>query len=324
MRTKEILLSLLKAGNGAYISGEELAQRLSLSRASVWKAVSALRKDGYEIDAATNKGYRLSPQNDVLSTQGVRNYLSPALQGMAIEVLPVASSTNTILRQRALGAARSENVLIAASQTEGRGRRGRSFFSPADSGVYMSLLLQPEHYTAGQAEKLTAMAALAACEAIEAVSQKSAAIKWVNDIYIAGKKVCGILTEASFDLESGLVDSIVLGIGFNAYLPREGFPPGIAHTAGAIFEAAQPDGKNRLAAAFLNHFWDAYSQGTPSDFAARYRRRNLAIGREVQVLSPMGAKTAFALDVDDDCHLLVRYQDGSTAQLASGEISLQL
>ena len=158
MRTKEILLSLLKAGNGAYISGEELAQRLSLSRASVWKAVSALRKDGYEIDAATNKGYRLSPQNDVLSTQGVRNYLSPALQGM----LPVASSTNTILRQRALGAARSESVLIAASQTEGRGRRGRSFFSPADTGVYMSLLLRPEHYTAGQAEKLTAMAALAA------------------------------------------------------------------------------------------------------------------------------------------------------------------
>ena len=188
----------------------------------------------------------------------------------------------------------------------------------------MSLLLRPEYCTAKQAEKLTAMAAVAACEAIEAVSQKSTAIKWVNDIYMAGKKVCGILTEASFDLESSLVDSVVLGIGLNAYLPREGFPPSITHTAGAIFEAAQPNGKNRLAAAFLNRFWDAYSKGMSGDFAARYRRRNLAIGREVQVLSPTGMKTAFALDVDDDCHLLVRYQDGSTAQLTSGEISLQL
>ena len=235
--------------------------------------------------------------------------------------LDEVDSTNEYLKRE--GASLPHGTLVLAGcQTAGKGRLGRRWAATDRDALAMSLLLRD--FDVQRLSALPLVCGMAVAQGLREMTGGDFGIKWTNDVVAQGKKVCGILTEASFDLESSLVDSVVLGIGLNAYLPREGFPPSIAHTAGAIFEAAQPNGKNRLAAAFLNRFWDAYSEGMSGDFAARYRRRNLAIGREVQVLSPTGMKTAFALDVDDDCHLLVRYQDGSTAQLTSGEISLQL
>ena len=320
MGTKEKLLALLEENRGTYFSGEAIAEALGISRTAVWKAVNALRSGGYAISAVPNKGYALPGEPDVLTARGVEENLAPVCAGLQVHVMPTVASTNAAVRQQAAAGAGEGYTLIANGQTEGRGRLGRSFFSPAGTGLYLSLLLRPK--TGEQVAGLTTMAAVAACEAIEAVSGEAAGIKWVNDIFVRGKKACGILTEASFSLENGLPDYAVLGIGINVYPPAGGFPPELAEIAGYVFPEPQPGGKNRLAAAFLNRFMDSYTR--PGDYARRYRSRSLVIGKPVQVLLPGGLKPAVALDVDEDCHLLVQYPDGTVQRLSSGEISVRL
>ena len=192
MTTKEKLLALLEDSKGTFFSGEEIARTLQVSRAAVWKAVNALREDGYTIDAATNKGYRLSPDSDILSPQGIRRFLKPEYRDLDLTVLPTAPSTNALVREKANQGRPEGCVIIACEQTDGRGRYGRQFFSPVDSGVYLSLLLRPTAYSPQQATCLTAAAAAAMCQAIEAVTGQQPGIKWVNDIFLHGKKVCGI------------------------------------------------------------------------------------------------------------------------------------
>ncbi|HIQ99759.1 MAG TPA: biotin--[acetyl-CoA-carboxylase] ligase [Candidatus Scybalocola faecavium] len=324
MGTKSQLLKLFEENKGTYLSGEDIAERLSISRTAVWKAVNSLRKDGYDIDAVPNRGYCLSIQTDILSVQGIRKYLAPICRELKLEVFPSVTSTNTVLKEQAAAGAPEGTAILAGAQTQGRGRIGRSFYSPSDTGIYLSILLRPNDCSPLQATKLTTMAAVAACEAIEAAARRSAQIKWVNDIFIDGKKVCGILTEASFGLESGHLDYAVLGIGFNAYTPEGGFPENIESIAGSIFLRRENDGKNRLAAEFLNHFMDLYSCRDDHAYVEKYRQRSLVLGKRIRILSPSGTIFATALDVDDQCRLVVRYDDGSTQALSSGEISIRL
>ena len=215
MRTREKLLDFFEENKGNYFSGEELAARLSVSRTAIWKAVNSLRKDGYEIDAIPNRGYCLSTDTDILSAQGVRKYLEPVCGPIKLEILTSTESTNDYLRGKALEGYKEGLTVIAGEQTGGRGRTGRSFYSPADTGIYMSLLLNPENCSPAKAVKFTTMAAVAACQAIEKVSQKKTQIKWVNDIYIEGKKVSGILTEGAVSLEKGTLEYVILGMGLN-------------------------------------------------------------------------------------------------------------
>ncbi len=323
METKEKLLDLFENNRGVYLSGQDIAERLSISRAAVWKAVKSLRSEGYSIEAVRNKGYSLAVETDILSAQGIQKYLKPVCQGMELEVLPALASTNTMVREKAAAGAPEGYTVIANNQTDGKGRRGRSFYSPSGTGIYMSLLLRPRQYASKQAVKLTTMAAVAVCEAIEAVSGKKAQIKWVNDIYVAGKKVCGILTEASFGLEDGFLEYAVLGIGINVSPPMGGFPEELKNVAGAVFCEAQNDGKNHLAAEFLNRFMTYYAMSPEICCADSYRSRSLVIGREIQVIFSDGSKKAIALDVDEDCRLMVKYEDGKTERLSSGEISVK-
>lgn len=320
MSTKERLLALLEENRGSFLSGEEAAEALGVSRTAVWKAANALRTLGYAIDAVSNKGYCLSENADILSAGGIEKYLK--VSGLKVQVLPSASSTNTLLREQANAGAPEGLVILANTQTGGHGRYGRSFFSPADSGIYMSLLLRPRMVSPEQATGLTTMAAVAACEAIEEVSDCKAAIKWVNDVLIAGKKVCGILTEGAFSLENQSMEYVVLGIGINVYPPREGFPEELQDIAGFVLERQQADGKNRLVASFLNRFLGRY-RGDDRDYAQAYRERSLVIGREIDVLSPGGNRRALALDIDRDCRLIVRYETGEIARLSSGEVSIR-
>ena len=324
MGTKEKLLFLFETHKGDFFSGEEIAEKLSVSRTAVWKAVNSLRNEGYEIEAVPNKGYSLSVNTDILSAQGIRKYLNQACSDIKLHVLPQVEATNTLLREKANAGAKEGYTVIADEQTNGRGRRGRSFYSPKDTGIYMSLLLRPVGITPGQAIKNTTMAAVAACEAIEEVSGKQTGIKWVNDIYMDGRKVSGILTEASFDMENGSLDYVVLGIGMNVYPPKGGFPKEIEQIAGTIFHESQNDGKNSLAAGFLNHFMNYYTAGENVNYVEKYRDRSLAVGKEVTVLSSNGGKRAVALDVDEECRLIVQYEDGRTERLSSGEISIIL
>ena len=324
MTTKEKLLALLEDSKGTFFSGEEIARTLQVSRAAVWKAVNALREDGYTIDAATNKGYRLSPDSDILSPQGIRRFLKPEYRDLDLTVLPTAPSTNALVREKANQGCPEGCVVIACAQTAGRGRYGRQFFSPADTGVYLSLLLRPTAYSPQQATCLTAAAAAAMCQAIEAVTGQQPGIKWVNDIFLHGKKVCGILTEAAVGLETGTLNYMVLGAGVNLYPPAEGFPEEIQPIAGSVLERSCPEAKNRLVGEFLNRFWDFYAHPECRTYLEDYRARSLAIGRNVTVLSAGKAVSAYAYGIDDDFRLLVRYENGDTEALSYGEIRIQL
>ena len=324
MTTKEKLLALLEDSKGTFFSGEEIARTLQVSRAAVWKAVNALREDGYTIDAATNKGYRLSPDSDILSPQGIRRFLKPEYRDLDLTVLPTAPSTNALVREKANQGRPEGCVIVACEQTAGRGRYGRQFFSPVDSGVYLSLLLRPTAYSPQQATCLTAAAAAAMCQAIEAVTGQQPGIKWVNDIFLHGKKVCGILTEAAVGLETGTLNYMVLGAGVNLYPPAEGFPEEIQPIAGSVLERSCPEAKNRLVGEFLNRFWDFYTHPECRTYLEDYRSRSLAIGQNVTVLSAGRAVSAYAYGIDDDFRLLVRYDSGKTEALSYGEIRIQL
>lgn len=321
MATKDNLLALLTGRAGEYLSGEELAQQLGVSRTAVWKAVNTLRKAGFEIDAVQNKGYSLVGSRDVLHEGAVRKYLTQPIGQLLVQ--STVTSTNALLRELAADRAPEGTVVIAGEQTRGRGRLGRSFYSPADTGLYLSLLLRPEGFSPAQAVRMTTMAAVAVCQAIEAVSGRNARIKWVNDIFLDSRKVCGILTEGSFDLETGSLNSIILGVGINVYTPADGFPRELEQIAGAVLPNPVTDGRSRLAAEFLNRFLELYRQ-QDSTYAAEYRRRSLVLGRQVLVITPAEQKTALALDVDEECRLLVQYPDGKTEALSSAEISVKV
>ncbi len=323
MGTKEKLLTLLESHRGEFFSGEEIARLLSVSRTAVWKAVNSLRGAGYEIKAVQNRGYCLDAHTDILSVQGIRRYLDPRWESLHLEVLPCADSTNALLRERAADGAPEGTIVLANQQTKGRGRLGREFYSPPDTGIYMSLLLRPQALEPMQAVKLTTMAAVAACGAIEQVSGRQTQIKWVNDILINGKKVSGILTEASFGLETGRLDYAIVGIGFNVYPPTAGFPPELVEIADSILRNQENEGKNKLIASFLNHFLEIYHTDNASEYAAIYREKSMVIGQAIKVITPAEVRNAYALDVDRDCRLIVRYEDGAVDHLSSAEISIR-
>ena len=176
----------------------------------------------------------------------------------------------------------------------------------------------------GRAGAIAAAAAAAMCQAIEAVTGQQPGIKWVNDIFLHGKKVCGILTEAAVGLETGTLNYMVLGAGVNLYPPVKGFPEEIRPIAGSVLERSCPEAKNRLVGEFLNRFWDFYTHPECRTYLEDYRARSLAIGRNVTVLSNGQAVSAYAYGIDDDFRLLVRYDSGKTEALSYGEIRIQL
>ncbi len=320
--TKELVLQALQAQPDRYVSGGELAGRLRISRNAVWKAVEQLRKDGYPIDSAPRKGHRLSGESDVLSEEGIRKYLRhPELR---VQVFSVISSTNTVLKQLALENAPAGLALVAASQTAGRGRLGRDFYSPSGTGLYLSLLLRPD-LAAADAVRLTACAAVSVAETLESLADVRPRIKWVNDLYVGGKKVCGILTEAGLDCETGRMNHVVIGIGVNTRKPPEDFPEDLRAIAGAVFgNTPIPDLRNRLAAGILDRLMDCAENPSDPVHFEKYRSRSLVLGKPIHVLSPgKEPVSATAIDLEPDYALRVRLSDGSEQLLRSGEISIR-
>ena len=241
-------------------------------------------------------------------------------------VFDTLRSTNDTARELARQGAPEGTVVIAASQTGGRGRMGRSFFSPDGTGLYMSILLRPK-LPAEDSLLITTAAAVAAAEALEEISGRSMGIKWVNDIYCGGKKVCGILTEGGYGTDGSLAYAI-LGIGVNLFAPEGGFPSELAQIADAVFPAkAEKKGtvKNRAAAMILEKFLPLYRQLPERMYLAEYRARSVLTDQSVNVLRGDSARPAKVLGIDDHFGLLVRYEDdGTEAALSTGEVSVRL
>lgn len=323
MSVKEHLLPLLNDRGEDYLSGEDAARLLGVSRNAVWKAVSSLKKEGYSIEAVTNRGYRLINSGDILSRAEIEKNLTALKGKLDIEVKETVTSTNALLKEKAALGADEGTVLVALKQTAGRGRFSRKFFSPADSGIYMSILLRPR-ISAENAALITTAAAVAVAEAAENLSGRKTGIKWVNDVLIEGKKICGILTEASLNIESGALDYAVIGIGLNAYEPTGGFPDEIRNIAGAIFKEQNDGLRSKLTAAVLESFFKYYKDISERKYLKAYRERCIVLGKQINVLSSSGARPATALDVDENCRLRVKYPNGEETLLSSGEVSIKI
>ena len=329
MTVKEQLLMRLAENPDMFLSGESLAQTIGCSRNAIWKAVTALRQEGYPIEAAQNRGYRLSGGTDILSEQALRAHLTN--REVSVTVLPEATSTNQVLKQQALAKELPQgSIVIAGAQTEGRGRRGHTFYSPADTGLYMSILLRPGR-TIENSLTLTARAAVAVCRAVAALGGPELSIKWVNDLFLNGRKVGGILTEAVTDFETGHMDFVVIGVGLNLFPPQGGYPDDIARLAGSLWESEEkPQGITRchLAAAIADAMLNAAEDET---IMPEYRRRGLlpgpldknGLGERVQVVQGTSRRDARAVAITPEGRLTVQYEDGSREDLLYGEVRLK-
>ena len=319
MKTRENVLDMLAAGED--VSGEALAAALGVSRNAVWKAVRQLREEGYEISAATNKGYRLVSAPDRLSAEEISRFLTTKRIAREIEIHETLDSTNNRAKALASAGAPHGTAVVADAQSGGKGRLGRTFFSPGHSGVYLSYILRPD-CAPERASLLTSLAAVAAARAIERGSDADVKIKWVNDLYLGGRKICGILSEAGVGMETGRLDYAVVGIGINT--GKISFPPELAEIATSIGNetGAVPD-RNRLIAEISNELESLYGQLESGAFLEESRRRSCVIGREIMVLDGGKQYPAYAEDIDDQGRLVIRTGEG-TACLGYGEVSLKL
>lgn len=318
MHTKYQIRQMLEQANVS-LSGESIAQSLGISRVAVWKHIKALQEEGYSISAVNRKGYVLEKTADIISVDSLRALCK---EPMDFAYLPSIASTNTAVK--ALAHEKNEGyVLLAGEQTGGRGRMGRSFFSPGDSGIYMSMLLKPT-CSAEQASLLTALAAVSVCRALENVLNLQLQIKWVNDIFLDGKKVCGILSEAGFNMENAQMDYVVIGIGINVYAPKGDFPSDLQNLAGYLQKDAAYNLRNQLIAGICEHFMQAYRNLNETPFMQEYKTRSMVVGKDIFVHKADGLRRARALDIDGACHLLVEYENKERELLHSGEVSIRL
>jgi BirA family biotin operon repressor/biotin-[acetyl-CoA-carboxylase] ligase len=311
--TKAKVLQYLENNRGLSISGEKIADSIGVSRNAVWKAVAQLKKDGYRIKAVNNRGYCLcNIQRDIITAAQIAHF-SNNTDISRIKVYDTVESTNTAAKELAIAGAAHGTLIVSDCQTGGKGRYGREFISPRGSGIYMSMILRPS--SGNNPTLVTSYAAVAVCESIETLTAKSPKIKWVNDIFIDGKKVCGILNEAVTDFESGQVEWIVVGIGIN-FTACNNLP---SH-AGAIFEEDSPTtSRNNLIAEIAARMLNFDGK---CDIAA-YRNRMMWLGERITVTGRGTAFDAQAVDVDDNGRLIVKKDNGQTETVCSGEVSIK-
>ena len=251
------------------------------------------------------------------------NKIKPACEGIKIIMLEECTSTNTVAKEYARSGADEKTVIIAESQSAGRGRMGRSFFSPDKTGLYMSIILRPR-VSGERALEITTAAAVAAARVIEKVCKETVRIKWVNDIYKNEKKVCGILTEAC-TCSDGSIDYAVLGIGVNLFKPGGGFPDEISSIADSVYDCPHnQELKNEFAAELIDEFFSLYPLIGKNSFVDEYRSRSLVTGRDIYIISGEEKIPATACAIGDDYSLHVRLADGSKRVLSSGDISIKV
>ncbi len=321
MSVKNKVLNILEQCKGESVSGQDLAEKLNVSRTAVWKAINSLKEEGYIIDGVSNKGYSLSPTSDILSSEGIQPFLNDEYKKAPIKVYKTISSTNTEAKLMSLQGAEHGTVILSEEQTNGRGRMGRSFYSPSESGIYMSIILKPD-LSITDSVLITTASAVAVCLAVEKFTNIEPKIKWVNDIYINNKKVCGILTEAVTDIESGTINALIVGIGLN--VKTEIFPEELKKRAGSLFNSSKNSYiRNRLAAEIINNVLSTCANLEDRNFLKIYKNRSMIIGEKIRYLKNNKWYEGYAQDIDEYGGLVVSHEDGHKEILHSGEISVR-
>ena len=300
--TKQALLQALSAAEGAYISGQQLAEALGVSRAAVHKAAQALSAQGYTLDSAPRRGYRLAG-GDPFCAEAVGPYPAP------IHIYDTLQSSNLTAKQLALGGAPHGTLVLTAHQKAGRGRLGRRFESPAGKGVYLSLILRPA-LSAADAQSATISAAVAVARAVKALCGLELGIKWVNDLYYQGRKVCGILTEAGTDMECGQLDLTTS--------PAD-WPEELTRTAGSLYPGGPaPVSRAVLAGAIAR---ELLSLCPAFDCLDEYRARCFVPGHWVTVCTGTETYAAKALAIDEEGRLVIQRENGRQEALRCGEVT---
>ena len=312
MSVKQNVIALLEENRSKVISGQELANQLHVSRAAIWKAIKTLKEEGYNIEATPNKGYVLLENSDVLSKQGIAYYLTEAIDIFSYKTI---DSTNTQMKKLAINGGKNHSVIVSEEQSAGRGRFGRSFYSPAQKGVYMSVLLKTGD-SLQNATMITIKTAVAVRRAIAKLYDIEVAIKWVNDLYYRGKKVCGILSEAISDFESGMIEAIIIGIGIN--VSTDNFPLEIASIATSL--GLQEANRNQFIAEILNQLFAIIDE----DFKLvlnEYRMASCVLHKQITFNQKGEQFTGLVREINDLGNLVVS-SNGAEMVLTAGEVSI--
>lgn len=319
---KAEILSLLRE-RGSYVSGQELCEHFNVSRTAVWKAVNQLKKEGYCIQAVQNRGYLLVSEDEVFGQNELESRMDTEWAGHPVSFYETINSTNLRAKLDADNGAPEGALVVADMQTAGRGRRGRTWSSPAGLNVYFTLILKPR-YVPDKASMVTLVMALAVAEGIRETCGVEAGIKWPNDIVVNGKKVCGILTEMS--VEKDFIHHVVIGVGINVGLQE--FAPELADTATSLqAECGRKVPKAALVANIMKAFekyYESFREKTDlSDLVDSYNKMLVNRGKTVRVLDHKGEYSGVAEGINELGELLVELPDGHVENVYAGEVSVR-
>jgi BirA family biotin operon repressor/biotin-[acetyl-CoA-carboxylase] ligase len=322
---KEKILQELKNHAGHYISGEEISGILQVSRTAVWKYINQLKNMGYVIESQTKKGYRLLESPDSLQPQEMKGNINTEVIGQNLTFFEQVDSTNLYAKRIAEGGFLDGTVIMADEQLNGRGRMGRTWVSPKGKGIWMSIMLKPKINPA-DASKVTLLAACAVCRAIEEISGLYTKIKWPNDIVLNGKKLCGILTEMSAEIDG--INYLIIGIGVNVNIDLDDFPKELQEIATSIkIEKGDKVIRKELAAAIINNFERYYKgfikTGSIKDYINEYKERSAVLSKEVIVTSSTLELRGTVVDISEEGQLQLELYDGSIKEIISGEVSVR-
>jgi BirA family biotin operon repressor/biotin-[acetyl-CoA-carboxylase] ligase len=319
---QDMILTLLRQYPGEYVSGEMISQTIGVSRTAIWKHMKDLQDAGYQIEAVRNKGYRLLEAPDLVTSAEIREGLITMVLGRNIVYREKIDSTNNLAQQLALEGAPEGTLVIAEEQTAGRGRRGRQWFSPPRSGVWMSLILRPKLPMA-HAAQITLVAAVALAKALSRVTGVQAGIKWPNDILFGKRKCCGILTEMHAEFDQ--IHHLVVGIGINVNVPQEAFPAELQEIATSLQGMrGERVSRAKVVQAVLEELEPLYhryvAQGGFGAIREEWKASSITLGRQVVAQTARGTIQGKALDIDEFGVLLIECENGGVEKVYSADI----
>lgn len=318
---KEKILNMLRSSRTGFLSGEELGRKAGISRTMVWKHIKALEREGYGIEAVPSQGYRIVSVPDLLREGDIKPGLKTRVIGREVHLFPEVASTNTIAMEMASMGAPEGAVVLAETQTGGKGRRGRKWISPKGN-LYLSVVLRPD-IPLYRSPVITLMGAVAVASAIRGMSGVKAAIKWPNDILVSGKKISGLLTEMS--AEQDRVRHIVLGIGIDVNMELEALPPDVrAQTTTLAAEARRNIDRTALLRQLLRELdgWYGVFLTNRQDVLREWKTLNVTTGNRVAISGAGEVLEGLAEGIDDEGRLIIRLDDGNLRTVAAGDVTI--
>ena len=319
---KNEILRMLKNSKEEFLSGEKISVEFGVTRAAIWKNMNALKEDGYDIESIPRKGYRIISSPDILTLEEIEGGLHTEYIGRNLYYYDSISSTNIRAKEIALEEPEG-SVIISEEQTGGIGRLGRSWISPKKKGIWLSVILKPE-VEPMNVSKIALVGAAAVNKALKEMGINSG-IKWPNDIVVDGKKVCGILTEMSCELN--MINYVVMGIGINVNLDKVDIPEELQHKATSLKIATKEEINRRtLLASILNHFEELYNGFKSGDIFSTIeicRENSVLLGEEVRIIKGKEIRIGKALDINSEGELVVQFEDNVVENIFSGEVSLR-